>query len=121
MLDHVSLHVTDYERSKAFYSAALRPLGYELIMEFPGVGGFGIGGKPDFWIVGEWPVAPVHVAFTSPDEETVHAFHDAGLAAGGTDNGPPGPRPQYHPGYYGAVVRDPDGHNVDAVFHGHAD
>jgi hypothetical protein len=58
------------------------------------------------------------VAFRCQDEDTVHAFHEAGLAAGGTDNGPPGERPHYHPGYYGAFVLDPDGHNVEAVYHG---
>jgi catechol 2,3-dioxygenase-like lactoylglutathione lyase family enzyme len=118
VIDHVVLSVSDLERSKAFYSQALAPLGYELVLEFPAVVGFGPPGRPVFWVRGAGEVAPAHVAFLSPDEETVHAFHDAALAAGGVDNGPPGERPHYHPGYFGAFVLDPDGHNVEAVHHG---
>jgi catechol 2,3-dioxygenase-like lactoylglutathione lyase family enzyme len=117
MIDHVSLHVSDYEQSKAFYTDALRPLGYELIMEFGSVGGFGVQGKPDFWIAEADPRAPIHVAFASPDRATVDAFHAAALAAGAKDNGPPGLRPHYHEQYYGAFVHDPDGNNVEAVCH----
>ncbi len=118
MIDHVGLPVSDFERSKAFYSAALAPLGYALVLEFPGAAGFGAGGKPDFWISsGDASAAPVHVAISSPDRKTVDAFHEAALAAGGRDNGAPGPRPEYHPDYYGAFVLDPDGNNVEAVCH----
>jgi catechol 2,3-dioxygenase-like lactoylglutathione lyase family enzyme len=118
MIDHVSLHVRNYERSKAFYAEALRPLGYELIMEYDGsVAGFGTQGKPDFWMSEGGPSAPIHVAFASPDRATVDAFHAAALAAGATDNGPPGLRPHYHEQYYGAFVHDPDGNNVEAVCH----
>jgi catechol 2,3-dioxygenase-like lactoylglutathione lyase family enzyme len=120
MLDHVGLEVADFARSKAFYEAALEPLG----MEFDGVGaGFGKetehGPKPFFWIGerGRTPVSGAHVAFGVRSTEGVDAFHAAALAAGGTDNGAPGPRPIYHPGYYGAFVLDPDGNNVEAVCH----
>ena len=117
MIDHVGLAVTDYEKSKAFYEGALAPLGYGLIMEFGTVAGFGIQGKPDFWISAGEPAASIHVAFASQDRPTVDAFHTAALAAAGTDNGAPGPRTQYHPNYYGAFVFDPDGNNVEAVCH----
>jgi catechol 2,3-dioxygenase-like lactoylglutathione lyase family enzyme len=117
VIDHIGIRVRDYERSKAFFEPALRPLGYELVMEFGKVGGFGAQGKPDFWISEEPEPVSIHVAFLSPDRRTVDAFHEAALAAGGTDNGPPGPRPLYHENYYGAYVLDPDGNNVEAVCH----
>ncbi|MFQ5972098.1 MAG: VOC family protein [Alphaproteobacteria bacterium] len=121
MIDHMGLSVSDYEAAKAFYLAALRPLAYELVMEVTEVGpyaGFGAGGKPDFWIgKGEATEPKLHVAFRAKDRATVRAFYDAAIAAGGTDNGPPGIREIYHPDYYGAFVLDPDGHNVEAVCH----
>ncbi len=124
MLDHVGLEVSDLQRSKAFFEKALAPLGVKLLMEFDGAAaGFGeeteYGPKPYFWIGerGRPIVSGAHVAFAAPDRETVDAFHAAALAAGGTDNGAPGPRPIYHPGYYGAFVLDPDGNNVEAVCH----
>ncbi|MGH2952722.1 MAG: VOC family protein [Solirubrobacterales bacterium] len=120
MIDHIGLGVSDYERSKAFYSEALAPLGVGLLMEpVPEAGGFGgDDGKPYFWIGGYRPVkGGAHIAFACDSRETVDAFHAAALAAGGTDNGPPGPRPIYHEHYYGAYVLDPDGNNVEAVCH----
>jgi len=118
VIDHLSLEVADYERSKAFYVEALGPLDYELLMEFDGnVAGLGVKGKPDFWVVGGAASGTAHVAFASPDRATVDAFHSAALAAGGTDNGQPGLRQLYHEHYYGAFVRDPDGNNVEAVCH----
>jgi catechol 2,3-dioxygenase-like lactoylglutathione lyase family enzyme len=124
MIDHVGFPVSDYERSKAFYAAALAPLGYVLLMEVGQAendhraAGFGRDGKPDFWIGGEGGLDGVlHVAIVADDRATVDAFHRAAIAAGGADNGAPGPRPHYHPGYYAAFVRDPDGHNVEAVCH----
>jgi catechol 2,3-dioxygenase-like lactoylglutathione lyase family enzyme len=120
MLDHVGFSVTDYERSRAFYERALAPLGVELLMEpVPGVGGFGDEGKPYFWIGTRDPASrsELHVAFEVDDRETVDAFHAAALEAGGTDNGAPGVREIYHPTYYGAYVRDPDGNNIEAVCH----
>jgi catechol 2,3-dioxygenase-like lactoylglutathione lyase family enzyme len=118
MLDHVTLNVRDVEASKVFYAQALAPLGYELTMDFLEGAGFAAGSKPDFFLAqrGE-PSAPVHVAFHSPDRHTVDAFHEAALAAGGTDNGPPGIRRVYHEYYYGAYVLDPEGNNLEAVTH----
>jgi len=118
VIDHVGLGVSDLKESRAFYQRALDPLGYRLLMEREGSAGFGRDGKPDFWIHVNRPVSgPTHVAVASPDRATVDAFHAAGLAAGGRDNGPPGPRTQYHQHYYGAFVLDPDGNNVEAVCH----
>jgi catechol 2,3-dioxygenase-like lactoylglutathione lyase family enzyme len=120
MLDHIGLNVSDYDRSRDFYARALEPLGLSLLMEpVPRTGGFGRDGKPWFWITAErQPTTEnVHVAFTALDRPAVDAFHAAGLAAGGIDNGAPGIREIYHPTYYGAYVLDPDGNNVEAVCH----
>jgi catechol 2,3-dioxygenase-like lactoylglutathione lyase family enzyme len=118
MLDHITLQVSEYRKSKQFYALALKPLGYELIMEFGEIGGFGKDGKPDFWIAqGSATKPPLHVAFASTDRSTVDAFHRAALAAGAKDNGAPGLRPHYHSNYYGAFVLDPDGNNIEAVCH----
>lgn len=123
MIDHVGIVVGNFARSKAFFEKALGPLGYKLLMEFDGAfgyvgAGFGAGGKPDFWIEQEKPAhSEVHVSFAAPDRKAVDAFHSAALAAGGTDNGKPGPRTDYHPNYYGAFVLDPDGNNIEAVCH----
>jgi catechol 2,3-dioxygenase-like lactoylglutathione lyase family enzyme len=126
MIDHVGFPVSDYARSKFFYEKALAPLGYALVMEVTAAqtesgspaAGFGIGGKPDFWIGGEGGLSkPLHVAIAANDRSAVDAFYRAALAAGGKDNGAPGLRPQYHPNYYGAFVLDPDGHNIEAVCH----
>jgi catechol 2,3-dioxygenase-like lactoylglutathione lyase family enzyme len=127
MIDHIGFSVADFERAKAFYSKALAPLGYTLIMEVPAektegghaAAGFGIGQKPDFWIAGEGKLPkPLHVAIVTKERASVDAFYRAALAAGGKDNGAPGLRPHYHPNYYGAFVLDPDGHNIEAVCHG---
>jgi catechol 2,3-dioxygenase-like lactoylglutathione lyase family enzyme len=118
-LDHVGLDVSDYATSRAFYEAALAPLGMRLMMEpVPGMGGFG-DDFPFFWIGcrGRGPDSGTHVAFTAGDRATVDAFHQAALAAGGRDNGAPGVREIYHPDYYGAFVLDPDGNNIEAVCH----
>ena len=129
MLDHVGVSVTDITRSRAFYTAALKPLGIGILMEVPaGVtesGGAAIGlgrdGKAFFWIGDSEHVGQgTHIAFTAPDRATVDAFHAAALAAGGVDHGAPGLRPHYHADYYGAFMLDPDGHNVEAVCHGPA-
>jgi len=117
MIDHVKLHVGDAARSRAFYEQALAPLGYRIVMEpAPGVVGMGVR-FPDFWIAPSDAPTVAHVALRAEDRAAVDAFHAAALAAGGTDNGAPGLRPQYHPGYYGAFVLDPDGNNVEAVHH----
>ena len=118
-LDHVGLDVSDYDASKAFYDKALAPLGLKLMMEpIERVGGYG-DDFPFFWIAqrGRGSDSGVHVAFRVENRETVDAFHEAALAAGGKDNGEPGVREIYHPHYYGAFVLDPDGNNVEAVCH----
>lgn len=126
MIDHVGFAIRDYEKSKAFYTKALAPLGYVLIMEvaaadnqsgFPAAG-FGENGKPDFWIGGEGFLdKPLHVAIVARSRTAVDAFYQAAISAGATDNGAPGVRPRYHPNYYAAFVRDFDGHNIEAVCH----
>jgi catechol 2,3-dioxygenase-like lactoylglutathione lyase family enzyme len=117
VIDHLTLHVRDYPKAKAFFSAALKPLGYELVMEFEGTAGLGARGKPDLWLAGDATAQPIHVAFHAADRKTVDAFHAAALAAGGKDNGKPGLRTDYHPSYYAAFVIDPSGHNVEVVCH----
>jgi catechol 2,3-dioxygenase-like lactoylglutathione lyase family enzyme len=117
MLDHVTLRVHDLATSKAFYAAVLAPLGYAVIDEYPEVIGLGAGGKPDFWLTPDPAAAPQHVAFAAASRAAVDAFHAAGLAAGGRDNGAPGLRIHYHPNYYGAFVDDPTGHHLEAVIH----
>jgi catechol 2,3-dioxygenase-like lactoylglutathione lyase family enzyme len=119
MLDHVTIGVSDIERSKAFYDQALRPLGIErLYAEGQAAAGYGADRKAFFWItLGEASPTGTHIAFATQDRETVKQFHDASLAAGGQDNGQPGLRPHYHENYYGAFILDPDGHNIEAVCH----
>jgi catechol 2,3-dioxygenase-like lactoylglutathione lyase family enzyme len=125
MLDHLGITVADFKRSKAFYEKALAPLSIALLAELTAAdtgthayAGFGSGGKPSFWIGDAAPPrATVHVAFVAPRREDVNAFYSAALAAGGRDNGAPGPRPHYHANYYGAFVLDPDGNNIEAVCH----
>ena len=119
ILDHIGITVANFARSRAFYAAALAPLGMREVMGFEGIAGFGRD-RPEFWI-GEGrasETAPrLHIAFAATTRAQVDAFHRAAIAAGGTDNGPPGPRPHYHPNYYGAFVLDFDGTNVEAVCH----
>ena len=122
-LDHVGFAVSDYTRSKAFYERALAPLGLTLLMEFSGAAaGFGRddGGRPSFFIEahGEPLRGRLHIALRAESRAQVDAFHAAAIDAGGVDNGRPGLRPHYHSGYYAAFVLDPDGNNVEAVFHG---
>jgi catechol 2,3-dioxygenase-like lactoylglutathione lyase family enzyme len=119
MLDHVGFGVSDYARSKAFYESALAPLDITLVLEVKAMAaGFGKDDKPFFWIETRGPIVTgLHVAFAAEDRETVHAFHEAALAAGGTDNGAPGPREIYHPHYYGGYILDLDGNNIEAVCH----
>jgi len=128
-LDHIGVSVADYDKAFAFYEAALTPLGITAIMkvtkemtggQYEGCG-FGRDKKPDFWIGAgggrKAAGSSVHLAFVAANRAEVDALYKAAIAAGGTDNGPPGPRPQYHPGYYGAFVYDLDGHNIEAVTH----
>ncbi len=117
MIDHISLKVKDFGKSRSFYESALKPLGYRVAMQFGEAAGFGAPDQPDFWIGAGSGAAPIHVAFVATNRKGVDAFHKAALAAGGKDNGAPGLRPQYHPHYYGAFVFDPDGNNIEAVCH----
>lgn len=127
MLDHIGFGVTDFDKAKAFYDAALAPLGISLVMSVSaeetgdyGHAGYGENGKPDFWISGGRPLGQkthCHVAFRAKDRATVAAFYEAAMAAGGRDNGGPGLRPHYHPSYYAAFVLDADGNNIEAVCH----
>ena len=120
MIDHIEIFVSDGPRARAFYDAALAPLGIKLLLTVgTQVQALGYGDtRPFFWVTPSPRLTgPLHVAFTAPTRALVDAFHAAALAAGGRDNGGPGLRPQYHPNYYGAFVFDPDGHNVEAVCH----
>ncbi|MCI1650133.1 VOC family protein [Bifidobacterium tibiigranuli] len=143
MIDHMTLHVRDVERSIAFYTVALAPLDYVVKAHHEPTLGFGVDdGTPhsDFYVSPldegaadsvtnnaangtvehphgqslQQPYAPTHISFLAPDRAAVQAFYDAALAVGGHDNGAPGPRP-YHAGYYAAFVLDPDGNNIEAV------
>lgn len=127
IIDHITLTVGDYARSKAFYEKALAPLGIKLLMDFGQACGFGRE-KPELWF-GVGPtsfqkaeqlraITPMHVAFSATSRAEVDAFYRAALEAGGKDYGAPGVRTHYHPNYYGAFVLDPDGHDIEAVFHG---
>jgi catechol 2,3-dioxygenase-like lactoylglutathione lyase family enzyme len=123
MIDHVIIGVTDVSSAKKFYEAALKPLGYAVGYEGDWGAGFkGSEGALDFWIRSEEKaITPVHVAFQVEDRALVSAFYEAAIAAGGKENGAPGPRPHYHPNYFAAFVLDADGHNIEAVCHKPAD
>lgn len=120
MLDHVSIQCADVAASAAFYDAVLAPLGGTRVLDFGEVIGYGIASRPDFWIgpqaTGEG-FRGAHVAFSAPDRAGVRAFFDAAVKAGAEVLHEPRVWPEYHPGYYGAFVRDPDGNNVEAVCH----
>ena len=125
MFDHIGIDVTDLARSKEFYSKALAPLGHSLVMDLPEYGAAGFGTKrPQFWIGADGSFGKngtgdeIHVAFAARSRNEVDQFYAAAIAAGGRDNGKPGLRPEYHENYYGAFVLDPDGVNLEAVFHG---
>ncbi|MDX2264812.1 MAG: VOC family protein [Hyphomicrobiales bacterium] len=130
MIDHFSLPVSDLDKARAFYDAALGALGYGRIQEQReadyAASGYGVPGghEPPFWIGAALPPEPAeaspvgqHIAFVAPDRDSVDAFHAAALAQGGRCNGAPGLRPHYHPNYYAAFVIDPDGHRLEAVRH----
>ncbi|MBT3558273.1 MAG: VOC family protein [Rhodospirillales bacterium] len=126
MIDHMGITVSNIEKSKKFYHQTLSALGYALGMEKPDSvsfrvsEGYGISTDPagDFWIYEDAPMVPrIHIAFSARSRAYVDAFHAAALAAGGTENGKPGLRLEYHPNYYAAFVLDPDGYNIEAVCH----
>jgi catechol 2,3-dioxygenase-like lactoylglutathione lyase family enzyme len=126
MIDHTGIHVTNIAVSRRFYVAVLSTLGYGVRLDLENAVGFGAkqpepGDDPAgaFWIAEADPFIPrSHIAFRATSEAQVVAFYEAALAAGARDNGAPGLRPQYHPHYYAAFVFDPDGYNIEAVFHG---
>jgi catechol 2,3-dioxygenase-like lactoylglutathione lyase family enzyme len=119
VFDHVAINVIDMDASRRFFEAALTPLGYSISFESPDWIGMHAAGRNDFGLVRRDPVGPtVHLGFEAPDRAAVDAFYSAALAAGGTDNGAPGLRPDYGPDYYAAFVIGPDGHNVEAVTQG---
>jgi predicted lactoylglutathione lyase len=119
MLAHITIHVNDIDTDKEFYAKALAPLGYGVMSEHPEwkLAGIGKDGKSEIWVyAGEGAKQVAHVAFTAESKEQVQQFYDAALAAGGKDNGAPGYRKDYAPGYYAAFVFDPSGNNIEAVF-----
>ena len=120
MLDHLGINVADLDAACAFYDRLLAPLGATRLMDYGTAVGYGNSDKPDFWLStfeGVGPNREVHVAFEAPDTATVDAFHAAALELGAEVLHAPRPWPEYHPGYYGAFVRDLDGNNVEAVCH----
>jgi catechol 2,3-dioxygenase-like lactoylglutathione lyase family enzyme len=122
-IDHITLSVTDLGRAKVFYSAALHPLGLALIAEVSAeasgdvaFAGFGLGRKGTLWLAARGKqTPPTHVCFRAKTRAAVRNFYGAALKAGGADNGPPGPRTEYHDAYYAAFVLDPDGNNIEAL------
>ncbi|MEK7549847.1 MAG: VOC family protein [Patescibacteria group bacterium] len=127
MIDHVSLNVSNLEKSRDFYREALKPLGYTVVLDIADIESWGLGIKgcsigenneTRLWLSGDDAVAKCHIAFCAKSEEEVKSFHEAGIKAGGKDNGAPGPRPDYGEHYYGAFVIDPDGNNIEVVFRG---
>lgn len=117
MIAHTSLMVRDAKAARRFYEQALAPLGYSVKLEAGDSTGFNDGENTDFWIGESNHVQPMHLAFAARSKQEVEAFHRAALAAGGRDNGGPGYRRRYWPGYYAAFVHDPDGHNIEAVWY----
>lgn len=123
MFDHIGITVSDFAKSKAFYTQALAPTGHSKVVEMKlddgirSCAGFCHEDGSDLWIKEGTPTPPLHLALRVRSRAAVDAFHAAALAAGGRDNGKPGLRPQYHANYYGAYVLDPDGHNIEAVCH----
>jgi catechol 2,3-dioxygenase-like lactoylglutathione lyase family enzyme len=120
MIDHVSVQCADMEASARFYDAVLAPLGGHRVLDFDVAVGYGTDQKPDFWIgarnTGEG-FRESHLAFAAPDRAAVQAFFDAAVKAGAEVLHEPRVWPEYHPAYYGAFVRDPDGNNVEACSH----
>ncbi|AKN18324.1 lactoylglutathione lyase-like lyase [Mycobacterium haemophilum DSM 44634] len=123
MIDHIGINCADYPKSQEFYDAVLGVLGFSRQMDFGVAIGYGRDGKPDFWIAdaaageAKGPNREVHIAFHAADEAAVRAFHEAAVGLGADSLHAPRLWPEYHPGYFGAFVRDPDGNNVEAVCH----
>jgi catechol 2,3-dioxygenase-like lactoylglutathione lyase family enzyme len=123
MIDHLGINCADYSKSQEFYDMVLGVLGYSRQMDFGVAIGYGRDGKPAFWIAdlsagtAHCPNREVHLAFQAADEDAVRAFHEAAVGLGAESLHAPRLWPEYHPGYFGAFVRDPDGNNVEAVCH----
>jgi catechol 2,3-dioxygenase-like lactoylglutathione lyase family enzyme len=120
VIDHIGINCADYEGSQQFYDTVLGVLGFSRQMDFGRAIGYGRDGKPSFWISsadGMGPNRETHIAFQAADEDAVRAFHDAAVGLGAESLHAPRLWPEYHPGYFGAFVRDPDGNNVEAVCH----
>ncbi|HEX5252825.1 MAG TPA: VOC family protein [Mycobacterium sp.] len=120
MMDHVGINCADYAESQRFYDAVLGTLGFSRQLDVGRAIGYGRAGKPTFWIssAAAGPNREVHLAFEAADEDAVRAFYEAAVELGAEPLHAPRLWPEYHPGYFGAFVRDPDGNNVEAVFHG---
>ena len=117
MVGHVKVAVRDAAAAKEYYSKALEPLGYRIVFEAEGMTYFADENGLDFGFGVAGAAGGTHVGFAVADPGTVHAFYDAALGAGGSDNGAPGLRPEYAPDYYAAYVLDPDGNNIEAFCH----
>ena len=121
MIDHFGIQVDDLAAARAFYDAVLEPLGYAVMLDVgPALGYGATGGHPQFWIgtaTDPIPNRQSHIAFAATSREAVVAFYESALAAGSESLHGPRLWPEYHPGYFGAFVRDPDGNNVEAVHH----
>jgi catechol 2,3-dioxygenase-like lactoylglutathione lyase family enzyme len=125
VIDHIGISVSDFNKSKVFYTSSLASIGHSLLKEFPAsvtghldVAGFGERSHAEFWLTsGPSNIQAIHVAFRVDTRAQVNAFYQAAIAAGGSCNGAPGRRPNYHQDYYGAFIHDPDGHNIEVVCH----
>ncbi|CDP85637.1 MULTISPECIES: VOC family protein [Mycolicibacterium] len=126
MIDHFGINCTDFPKATQFYDTVLGVLGYTRQLDYGVAIGYGTAGHPDFWIAdasagdAKGPNREIHVAFHAADVDAVTAFYEAALKLGAESLHAPRLWPEYHPGYFGAFVRDPDGNNVEAVFHGAA-
>lgn len=114
-VDHIGINVTDFEKAKKFYAAALKPLDMTVMMDFGVTVGLGED-RPFLWL-SEGAPGHVHLALTAKNRKAVDDFYAAAIKAGGRDNGKPGLRPEYSNNYYGAFILDADGHNIEAVCH----
>lgn len=121
IVSHISIGTNDFDRALSFYDKVMAALGAQRVMEHPGAVAYGKQ-YPEFWVqipIDGYPASVgngTHIGFVAASKQAVHAFHEAALAAGGQDNGAPGPRPHYGEPYYGCFVRDPDGHKIEAAF-----
>src|SRR3989344_5365978 len=115
VIEHTGIQVKNIEKAKAFYVAALKPLGYKMNMDFGDAAGFKQGGHTSFWIGKHQKPSPMHVAFRAANRKAVRDFYKAAIKAGAKNNGKPGLRKDYSPDYYAAFILDKDGNNIEAV------